>query len=70
MVERNGVLIMVDDDRMPLADSEEPRMEMVRSPNTWLLSAHRSDPFGSEDIDRDYRRDAVIYLHPAPRPGY
>ena len=30
VVERNGVLIMVDDDRMPLADSEEPRMEMVR----------------------------------------
>ena len=30
VVERNGVLIMVDDDRMPLADGEEPRMEMVR----------------------------------------
>ena len=30
VVERNGVLIMVDDDRMPLANGEEPRMEMVR----------------------------------------
>jgi sulfate adenylyltransferase subunit 2 len=30
VVERNGTLIMVDDDRMPLADGEEPRLEMVR----------------------------------------
>lgn len=30
VVERNGTLIMVDDDRMPLGDGEEPRLEMVR----------------------------------------
>ena len=30
VVERNGTLIMVDDDRMPLADGEDPRLEMVR----------------------------------------
>ena len=30
MVERDGTLIMVDDDRMPLAEGEVPRMEMVR----------------------------------------
>ena len=30
VVERNGTLIMVDDDRMPLADGEEPHLEMVR----------------------------------------
>ena len=30
VVERNGTLIMVDDDRMPLEPGEEPRQEMVR----------------------------------------
>ena len=30
VVERDGTLIMVDDDRMPLAEGEVPRMEMVR----------------------------------------
>jgi sulfate adenylyltransferase subunit 2 len=30
VVERDGALIMVDDDRMPLAPGERPRMEMVR----------------------------------------
>ena len=30
VVERDGMLIMVDDDRMPLEPGEEPAMEMVR----------------------------------------
>ena len=30
VVERDGALIMVDDERMPLADGERPRMEWVR----------------------------------------
>jgi sulfate adenylyltransferase subunit 2 len=30
VVDRDGTLIMVDDDRMPLEPGEEPRMEMVR----------------------------------------
>jgi len=30
VVERDGTLIMVDDDRMPLKPGEEPKMEMVR----------------------------------------
>ena len=30
VVDRDGMLIMVDDGRMPLAPGEEPRMEMVR----------------------------------------
>jgi sulfate adenylyltransferase subunit 2 len=30
VVERDGALIMVDDERMPLADGETPKMEMVR----------------------------------------
>ena len=30
VVERDGSLIMVDDDRMPLEPGEEPLMEMVR----------------------------------------
>ena len=29
VVERDGTLVMVDDERMPLKDDEEPRMEMV-----------------------------------------
>ena len=29
-MDRDGTLIMVDDDRMPLAEGEVPRMEMVR----------------------------------------
>ena len=30
VVERDGTLVMVDDERMPLKDDEEPRMKMVR----------------------------------------
>jgi sulfate adenylyltransferase subunit 2 len=30
IVERDGALIMVDDERMPLRDGEKPKMEMVR----------------------------------------
>jgi sulfate adenylyltransferase subunit 2 len=30
VVERDGMLIMVDDDRMPLADGEQPQMRRVR----------------------------------------
>ncbi len=30
VVERNGLKIMVDDDRMPMKEGEEPKMEMVR----------------------------------------
>ena len=30
VVERDGALIMVDDDRLPLADGEQPQMKMVR----------------------------------------
>jgi len=30
VVDRDGMLIMVDDDRLPLRDGEQPRMETVR----------------------------------------
>ena len=30
MVDRDGVLIMVDDERMPLSPGEKPEMKMVR----------------------------------------
>ncbi|HNS88121.1 MAG TPA: sulfate adenylyltransferase small subunit, partial [Parvularculaceae bacterium] len=30
IVERDGALIMVDDDRMPLKKGEQPKLEMVR----------------------------------------
>ncbi len=44
VVERDGALIMVDDERMPLRANEEPRWRSVRFPHARLLSAHRRDP--------------------------
>ncbi|HEX2869874.1 MAG TPA: sulfate adenylyltransferase subunit CysD [Polyangiaceae bacterium] len=46
VVERNGTLLMVDDDRLPLNPGEKPRMEMVRFrtlgcyPLTGALKSH------------------------------
>jgi sulfate adenylyltransferase subunit 2 len=46
VVERNGTLIMVDDDRIPLNPGEKPRLEMVRFrtlgcyPLTGALKSH------------------------------
>ncbi len=46
VVERNGMLLMVDDDRLPLNPGEKPRMEMVRFrtlgcyPLTGALKSH------------------------------
>ena len=40
---RNGQLIMVDDDRMPLAPGEEPETAAGPLPHARLLPAHRRD---------------------------
>ena len=42
VVERDGVLILVDDDRIPMEDGEEPMMKTVPVQNSWLLSINRS----------------------------
>ena len=41
MVERDGVLLMVDDERMPLRAGENPQMRHRAIQDAWLLSAHR-----------------------------
>ena len=41
VVERDGTLIMVDDDRMPLAPDEEPELRSVRFRTLGLLPADR-----------------------------
>ena len=41
VVERDGALIMVDDDRMRLLPGETPQMRKVRLSHPRLLSAHR-----------------------------
>ena len=43
VVERDGTLIMVDDDRMPLEPGEEPRAAAGPLPHARLLPAHRRD---------------------------
>lgn len=53
VVERDGQLIMVDDDRLPLRDNEVPRDEMVRFRTLGcypLTAAVRSDAASVEDI--------------------
>ena len=41
VVERDGALIMVDDDRLPLRDGEVPALRTRALPHAGLLSAHR-----------------------------
>jgi sulfate adenylyltransferase subunit 2 len=58
MVERNGTLIMVDDDRMPLADGEEPELRMVRFRTLGcypLTGAMQSDAQTVPEIVREIR---------------
>ena len=44
VVERDGTLIMVDDDRMPLEPGEEPSYGDGPVPHAGMLSADRGDP--------------------------
>ena len=43
VVERDGTLIMVDDDRLPLEPGETPQMQRGALPHARLLSADRRD---------------------------
>ena len=56
VVERNGTLLMVDDDRLPLLPGEKPRMEKVRFRTLGdypLTGALRSDATTLPDIIRE-----------------
>ena len=69
VVERDGTLIMVDDDRMPLEPGEEPAMEMVRFRTLGMLSADRGDPINRGDAARDHLGDAAVKDVGAAGPG-
>ena len=56
MVERDGTLIMVDDDRIPLRAGEKPKMEVVRFRTLGcypLTGAIRSEATTLPDIIRE-----------------
>jgi sulfate adenylyltransferase subunit 2 len=58
VVERDGTLIMVDDDRLPLKPGEKPRMERVRFRTLGcypLSGAIRSDAETLDDIIAEMR---------------
>ena len=58
MVERDGTLIMVDDDRLPLRPGETPRLEKVRFRTLGcypLTGAIRSDADTLADIIAEMR---------------
>lgn len=57
---RNGQLIMVDDDRMKLKPGEKVETKMVRFLDSGLLSADRWNGIGSHDLRRDHRGDIVL----------
>ena len=46
VVERNGALIMADDDRLPLLPGETPQHDARPLSHARLLSANRCDPLG------------------------
>ena len=58
VVERDGVWIMVDDDRLPLEPGEQPEMRLRAVSHAGLLSADRRDRVGGRDARRDRRRIA------------
>jgi 3'-phosphoadenosine 5'-phosphosulfate sulfotransferase (PAPS reductase)/FAD synthetase len=58
VVERDGMLIMVDDDRLPLAPGERPKMRKVRF-RTLALSADRRDRKRGGDPAGDPRGNAA-----------
>ena len=49
VVERDGVLIMVDDDRLQIHQGEQVRQMVVRLPNARLLPSYRRHRIPGED---------------------
>ena len=65
MVERDGTLIMVDDERLPLEPGETPQMRAVRFRTLGcypLTGAIESD---ADTLDGDHRRDARRATRPS-----
>ncbi len=58
VVERDGTLIMVDDDRLPLAPGEKPRMMQVRFRTLGCYPLDRRDPIERRHARRDHRGNA------------
>jgi sulfate adenylyltransferase subunit 2 len=59
VVERDGTLIMVDDDRMPLRPGEVPDDEARALPHPGLLSADRRDRVDRRHAAGDHPGDAA-----------
>ena len=70
VVERDGTLIMVDDDRMPLAPGEVPEHAQRALPHPGLLPADRRDREPGRHADRDHPGDAADHLVGAPGAGH
>ncbi len=70
VVERDGTLIMVDDDRMPLAPGEEPELRSVRFRTLGLLPADRGHREPGGHPARDHPRDAAHHHVGAPGSGH
>ena len=63
VVERGGMLIMVDDDRLPLDAGEKPKMRARPLPHARLLPADRRDRLECRERARDHRgadRDPLL----------
>ena len=69
VVERDGTLIMVDDERMPLEPAEETEAGMGPVPNPGLLPANRRDSLAGRHLARDHSGNAAGPPLRAPGPA-
>ncbi len=65
VLERDGMLMMVDDDRIDLQPGEVIKKDGAL-PYTWLLAAHRGGGIPRANAAGNYRRDAGFYHQRAP----
>jgi sulfate adenylyltransferase small subunit/sulfate adenylyltransferase large subunit len=70
VVERDGQIIMVDDERMPLKPGETPEMRLVRFRTLGLLSADRRHREFGHHPCRDHPGDAGDHLVGTPGAGH
>ena len=70
IVDRDGLKIMVDDDRLPLKDGEKPHLETDPLPLARLLSADRRAGIQGRERARDHRRDAAHHHLRAAEPRH
>ncbi len=59
VVERDGVLILVDDDRLQLRPGEKPQMKRGSLPHARLLPADRRRRVRRDDAARDHPGNAA-----------